>query len=268
MQTLDFQGKKVAFYQNGTKGVPLVFVHGFCEDSSLWEEFLEPFTDEYQIIRIDLPGFGNSEPVENISIAGMSERLLAVLEHLKIQKFIYIGHSMGGYAGLEVVKKVGNQLLGFGMFHSHPFADTAEKKAGRDKSVEFIRRNGHELFVKQFIPGLFAQDFAKSNTFLVDKLIHRASRNPQYVITGALEAMRDRPDNSEVLKNIKCPVLFIIGQLDQSIPFEISLAQTHLPAVGDIHILPNVGHMGMFKAQKETQGIVKNFVRFCLENAK
>jgi pimeloyl-ACP methyl ester carboxylesterase len=75
--------------------------------------------------------------------------------------------------------------------------------------------------------------------------------------------MKNRPDRSDVLRQIPCPVLFIIGKLDGAIPWENSMAQTHLPAVADIHILEKVGHMGMFEATKQTQGIVRQFVQFC-----
>jgi pimeloyl-ACP methyl ester carboxylesterase len=265
MQTILFQDKKVAYYTGGVKGTPLVFLHGFCEDSSMWDDFLEIFEDEYQTIRVDLPGLGKSDPVEGVTIEFMAKAVLAVLEELRVEKFILVGHSMGGYVSLEIGKIAGDRIIGLGLFHSHPFADTDDKKESRDKAINFIESHGHQLFVKQFIPNLFAVDFAKSNTFLVDKMIHRASRYTQEGIIGALNAMKNRSDNASVLKDFPAPVLFIIGELDEAIPYDISIEQTHLPAIADIHILPKVGHMGMFRAKKETQGIVRRFVRFCLE---
>ncbi|MCB0663218.1 MAG: alpha/beta hydrolase [Saprospiraceae bacterium] len=264
MQTILYKDKKVAYSVIGQKGTPLVFLHGFCEDSSMWEDYLEPF-EENRLILVDLPGLGKSEPVENITISYMAEAVLAVLNELNAEKFLLIGHSMGGYVALEVAKQAPEKLMGLGLFHSHPFADTDDKKGSRDKAVEFIESHGHQLFVKQFIPKLFVDEFARSHTFLVDKMIHRAARYTQEGITGALKAMKDRPDNAKVLEDIKVPVLFIVGELDTAIAYELSVEQTHLPAIADIHILPKVGHMGMFKAKRETQGIVRRFVQFCLE---
>jgi pimeloyl-ACP methyl ester carboxylesterase len=264
MQLVSFKDKKVAFVQHGQKGTPLVFLHGFCEDSSMWEDYLEPF-DENRIILIDLPGLGKSEPVAGVSIQYMAEAVEHVLETLQVDKFIVVGHSMGGYVALELAKMVGNRIMGLGLFHSHPFADKNDKKVSRDKAIQFIESHGHQLFVKQFIPKLFVEEFARSHTFLVDKMIHRAARYSQEGIIGALEAMKNRKDNTNVLESINIPVLFIVGELDEAIPYEASIEQTHLPAIADIHILPKVGHMGMFKAKKETQDIIRKFIRFCLE---
>lgn len=264
MQFIDYKGKKVAYYLNGNKKTPIVFIHGFCEDSTLWDDFIEPFED-FQIVRIDLPGFGNSEVVDNISIEGMAETAMAVLDHLKIKNFFLIGHSMGGYASLEIAKRRGDQILGLSMFHSHPYADTDEKKQARLRDLEFIETNGHELYVKQLIPNLFAPGFAVSHTYLVDMMILRASKFPREGVTNALRAMIRRADNSDVLKKATYPVNFIIGELDSTIPLEVSLAQTHLPAVADIQLMPKVGHMGMIKARRETQVILRKFLEFCME---
>lgn len=266
MQFIEYQGNKITYYLNGNKKKPIVFLHGFCEDSTVWDEFIEPF-EEYYIIRIDLPGSGGSDPVAQMSIADMAASVEAVLDHLKVGKFFLVGHSMGGYIALEVAKKHADQIMGLCMFHSQPYADSEERRQGRAKSIEFIEKNGHELYVKQLLPALFAPGFAASHTYLVDMMILRASKFPREGIIGSIRAMANRPDNSQVLKDAPYPVLFIIGELDGVIPLEVSIDQTHLPAVADIHILPKVGHMGMFRAKRETQNILRRFLEFCSDGA-
>jgi len=239
----------------------LVLLHGFCEDSRMWDDFLTLFPQR-KIVRIDLPGFGQSDLQENPSIEEMANVVKAVFDHLKIEKCVLIGHSMGGYVSLEFAKKYGEYLLGLGMFHSQPYADSEEKKITRNKSIDFIRRNGHIHYVKQVIPALFAYDFSKGYQFEVNKLLYNAIQNSSENIIAALEAMQNRVDNSVVLKQIDCPVLFVIGKQDQAIPLENSLNQTALPKIADIHILPSVGHMGMFEAKRKTAKIVKDFLLF------
>ena len=75
--------------------------------------------------------------------------------------------------------------------------------------------------------------------------------------------MLERTDNSEVVKNIKCPVLLIIGKQDKTVPYEVSLKMMPLPTVADIHILPKVAHMGMFTARDKSVKIVRNFMELC-----
>jgi pimeloyl-ACP methyl ester carboxylesterase len=266
MPKINFKEQKINYSCRG-KGTPIVFLHGFCEDSSVWDDFISAFKSN-KIIRIDLPGFGSSEPMENPSVELFSEVVKSILNHLEIRTCTLIGHSMGGYVSLAFAKKYASSLNGLGIFHSSPYSDSEEKKASRAKSIEFIKKNSHFHYVKQLFPNLFPPAFLSSNNFLVNKMIHRASSFPQAGIIGGLELMMNRPDNSEVLKKIKCPVLFIVGKDDEVIPFDQSMEQTALPDLAHIHVLEGVGHMGMFEATKETRKIIKQFVKFCSDFSK
>ena len=86
-------------------------------------------------------------------------------------------------------------------------------------------------------------------------------------ITGGLHAMITRPDRSHVLEQARQPILFIVGQLDEAVPPDLSAAQLALPRVASIHVLPKVSHMGMFEARRPTQLVVRQFVDFCLNFA-
>jgi pimeloyl-ACP methyl ester carboxylesterase len=252
--------KVASFIQKG-EGIPIVFLHGFCEDSSVWNDFLVNFPNE-QLISIDLPGFGKSDPQKNCSISDMAAIVNSVLEDLNIKECILIGHSMGGYVALEFAKLYSEKISGLGLFHSQAFADSTEKKITRRKSIEFIQKNGSILFVKQLIPKLFASQFGSKSSLTISKLVLTASQYTKDGIINALEAMMQRVDNQEVLKKINVPVLFIVGKEDLAIPKENSFSQLALPTISDIHILNGVGHMGMFEAEKECVSILKNFIDF------
>lgn len=265
MKHITYQDKKIAYNSEG-KGTPVVFVHGFGADSTVWHDFKSEIAKGgYQVITPDLPGFGESELIENASIETMAEVVHELLVQLNLDKIVFIGHSMGGYIGLAFAEKYGEMLLGLGMFHSHPYADTEEKKEGRLRSINVVQEKGTALFVKQLIPGFFAPKFVKSSSFQVDKLVHRASNYSSEAIINALQAMRQRPDRSEVLKNFKQPVLFIIGKEDTAVPQDASMNQTTLPDTSSIVILEEVGHMGMLEARKKTQQAILEFLNFCIK---
>ena len=258
-----FQGKNIAAFQTGEGNGknPIVLLHGFCEDSRMWDEWLPLLPSHYSYICIDLPGFGQSELLEKTTVDNMAEAVAAVLEKLKINKCNLVGHSMGGYVACAFAEKHGDQLTSLCMFHSHPFADSEEKKDGRLKAVEFIYKNGHILFVRQLIPKLFAYDYSKGYQAEVNRLIYHATQYQPESIIASLHAMRQRPDRSEVLKNVKCPVQFFIGKMDAAVPYDLSLAQTHLPDTADIQIYDDVGHMGMFKTPRRTAKAFKKFLK-------
>ncbi len=137
----------------------------------------------------------------------------------------------------------------------------------RQRSIDFIRRQGHELFIKQLIPTLFDRQFAKSNAFLVEKITYRAAKGEPEGVIAAQQAMMGREDETETLEQAEVPVLFIIGKKDEVAPPN-NMEQIHLPSQASIHILERAGHMGLFEAKKKTQRIVRQFVTFCEEKAE
>jgi pimeloyl-ACP methyl ester carboxylesterase len=261
MHYIQFKGKKLAYRVQG-KGQPLVLLHGLCEDSTIWDDFIKGLS-EFQIIRPDLSGFGESEILPIHSVDLMAESVKAILDELHISKCIMVGHSLGGYVSMSFARQYPSLLTGIGLFHSHPFEDTAEKKAERQKAISFIKQNGHIVYVKQLIPKLFAELFATSNEFLINGLIFKASKYPPETIIGAQEAMLNRTDHSTVLTEAKIPVLLIIGKQDKVVPYDISLKMMPLPTIAEIHILPKVAHMGMFTAREKTVKVIRHFVDLC-----
>ena len=259
--TTRYNGAKIAYRIDG-EGIPLILIHGFCEDATIWDNFITGLTG-MKIIRPDISGFGGSELLTNNSIESMAESMKAVLDAEGIKKCIMVGHSLGGYITLAFAKKYGNMLEGIGLFHSHPFPDNDEKKQERLKSIHFIEKNGHIVYVKQLIPRLFAELFASSNEFLINSLIFKASYFRPTSIISALNAMMQRGDYTDIIKNCSVPVLLIVGKLDKSIPYAVSKKMLDLPSVADIHILSTVAHMGLFTERDYTVKVVQEFVSLC-----
>jgi pimeloyl-ACP methyl ester carboxylesterase len=248
-------------YSTEGSGPALVFLHGFCEDASIWDSFAAPFRENYRVICMDLPGFGRSAPAPGIGIDGMAEAVKQTLDGLRVSSMTLIGHSMGGYVALAYAKRWPESLHALGLFHSHPYADSEEKKEARLKSADFVRRNGSAPFVAQLIPSFFAPAFARANPGVVRQLVQQAAAYDPEGVASALDAMRLRGDLSEILQNAVFPVLFLIGAEDQAIPSELSKRQTTLPPVASIHYLQDVGHMGVLEAPEATQGILRNFLK-------
>jgi pimeloyl-ACP methyl ester carboxylesterase len=256
MHTTQFENQTIAYYTQKGEGIPLVFIHGFCEDSTVWQDFIARFPDR-TILRIDLPGFGQSELIKDYSIARYAEVVKAVVEAAKVKDFVLIGHSMGGYVGLEFAKKYKGKIQGLCLFHSHPYADTDEKITGRKKSIEFIRQNGAIYYVKQLFPALFTKKYQSSNHLELAKLVFAASQYTAEGIIAGLECMISRENNTTVLEQVDIPYLFIIGKEDTVVPdYTEDIAKAR---IASIHVLPDVAHMGMLEAPKKCERIIKDF---------
>ena len=162
-------GQNLSFIEAG-KGLPVVFLHGFCETREIWENFLEPLSSVCRVILIDLPGFGGNPPLESpLTIADMAEQVYNTILAIGVDQCIMIGHSMGGYVALAFCEKFPSRLKGLGLFHSTAYADSSEKKQARDKTIDFIERYGTEEFVEEFVPPLFLKVVEKIFSMISEK---------------------------------------------------------------------------------------------------
>ncbi|HRI61537.1 MAG TPA: alpha/beta hydrolase, partial [Saprospiraceae bacterium] len=155
------------------------------------------------------------------------------------------------------------RLAGLGLFHSHPFEDTPERKEARRRGIEMLQSGKRDLYVAQLFPGLFTEAFAKANPQMIAALIGQGKRHSAEGIAAALESMITRKNHTETLRRIACPVLFLLGALDAVVPPEQGLQAAVLPDIAEVHILQGIAHMGMFEAPENCVEIVRGFWQFC-----
>jgi len=252
--------------ENGTvhytiqgKGPVIVFLHGFLEDHTIWNNFSDSLSANYTVICIDLPGFGQSDVFsDNHSMHFMAGKTAEILEQEHIEQCLLVGHSMGGYASLAFAKYYTDKLNGLVLFHSQAAADTAEGKKNRDRTVDIVNSN-HTGFITSFIPSLFAEENAARFSKEIEQLKLTGLRTPKEGITAALRGMRDREDHRETLTMLDVPVYFIVGKKDSRIPAEVILPQLQLPKNSEALIMDRVGHMGFIEAREKTFLAIEHF---------
>ena len=261
--TLFSNGRRIAYQADSTTvGLPLVLLHGFCEDAAVWDGFIA-LLNNVRVIRVDFPGFGGSDLPVAPGMDVYADAVCAVLNDLSIETCVLVGHSMGGYAALEFAEKYPERLTGLGLFHSHPFEDTPERKEARRRGIDMLQSGKRDLYVAQLFPGLFAETFAKANPQIIDALIDKGKRQSAEGIAAALEGMIARKNHAETLRIAACPVLFLLGALDAIVPPEQGLQAAVLPNIAEVHVLPGTAHMGMFEAPENCVEIVRGFWQFC-----
>lgn len=250
-EIFEFGGSTIHYLDTG-KGNTIVLLHGFGEDSQIWNRQIALLSQNYRLIVPDLPGSGNSSMLSTPdTIEAYANAIEALLNHLSVNKCIILGHSMGGYITLAFAEAYPERLLGWGLIHSTAFADSEEKKLNRQRGIELMQQYGTYAFLRNTIPNLFADSYKKQETKVLDELIESAKAFTAEACCAYYKAMKNRPDRTHVLSSSKKPVLFILGTEDVAAPLNDLLQQVHLPPTAYIHILENVGHMGMLEATDE-----------------
>lgn len=263
MAEIEFQNKKI-FYQVAGSGPTVFLIHGFGENGNVFAPQVSFLKDHYRLIVPDLPGSGQSEPLEGSpSLADFADIIfrIAQKECGDKEKYSVFGHSMGGYTTMAFAEKYMENLAAFGLLHSSAYADTDDKKESRKKSIGFIRSNGGKAFLKTITPDLFSDSSKKSHPGYIQRLLDLADGMADETLIQYYHAMINRPDRSAVLKQSTIPVLFMIGKHDKVVPLEAALKQSQLPAIASVNILDDSAHMGMWEEEEKFNRKFKEFLQ-------
>lgn len=248
------------YYSLQGEGKCLILIHGYGAAGYIWNSIIPLIDKQWCVLIPELPGSGISDVQPNASIEDFADMLHAILQKENISQCVIIGHSMGGYIAMQFAKKYASMLLGVGLLHSHVFADDEEKKAGRNKSAEFIIQHGAEVYLKDFAPKLFSKESDKK---LIDTHLKNIAPTPVNGLTTHLKAMANREDTSDVLRNLNVPVFFGIGEDDGIMPKEVLLKQTSIAAASQLELFNNSGHMSMLEQPAELAKAINTFLNFC-----
>lgn len=250
-------------YRTCGNGPWVVLLHGFLESTEIWDEFAGQLERDFSVLLVDLPGHGRSGVVDEIhSMDLMAESVLAIIDHLKIDKFVVCGHSMGGYVSLDIAGNRPSQVRGVVLFHSHAAPDDDAAKENRRRTINVVKLN-RTNFIHQFIPDLFAEDNQQRLASEIEALRNRAASTSGKSVVAALHGMMDRKGSLDFLMSTELPVLFLIGKNDSRMPYNKLMAQAMLPAHAEILLLDKVGHMGFIEAPEITLTVVADFFKRC-----
>lgn len=238
-------------YTRKGSGHVLVLIHGFLGSISIFDKIMDPLTDRYDVIAIDLPGHGNSDIVDvNYSIYRYAEEIVDVLVAEKVDKSYWLGHSMGGYIVLAAIEKQYTQIDKAILLYSTDVPDSDEAVEKRTKQQQEILESGVGSFVDGVIHNFLASN-AKTEDILFAKEV--AYESKEQGLVAALEAMKLRPDQRNLVDQTSTPILVIEGELDNVVtPIETS--NSHVSKVKTI-----TGHLGMIE---DPQNVLKEILNF------
>jgi pimeloyl-ACP methyl ester carboxylesterase len=262
LKTCLYKKEKVTFSDTG-KGRVVILLHGFLGSHKIWEKTIINLSKSYRVIAIDLPGHGATPNFGYAhSMDLMAKCVKAVMDHLRFKKGVIIGHSMGGYVALAFADLFPDYVKGLCLYHSSAYADPPEKKKDRLRAVSAVKAN-RGLYTKNTIKSLFA---AKNLKYLKDEIsfaTNIAKGTSKQGIIAALYGMKDRPRRDMILALVDYPIMMVIGQHDNVLPYEQLLEQAKKIKNGTVLFLEHDGHFGFLESPRESNSALRKFLRKC-----
>lgn len=257
-KSIFYKNTKISFTDSG-KGTAIVLLHGFLENSKMWDYFIPDFSKKFRVISIDLLGHGNTEPLGYIhSMEDNADAVHAVLSELKIRKAVLVGHSMGGYVALAFAELYADNVKGIVLLNSTSRADSDERKANRDRAIKAVKQN-YTNFVRLSIANLFSENNRERLASEIEIVKTEALKTPLQGIVASLEGMKIRKDREVILHFANYPILLILGKNDPVLNYEESIEQIENTAV-KLLSFPD-GHMSPIENREDLMKELLSFFK-------
>lgn len=256
------RGFEMAYQDTGGNGVPLVFVHGFPLDQTLWSAQINDLADVARVIAPDLRGFGESQmPGDAITIETYADDVRALLDALGIKSAVIAGLSMGGYITLAFYRKYAARVRGLILANTKAGADSAEGKKARDDNAALAREQGVAAITERMLPKMLTPQTIAERPDLANSVRAMMSRQSVEAVVAALMAMRDRPDSTPRLSEISVPTLIITGAEDSLIPpKESEMMRDAIPGARLV-IIPGAAHLSNVEQPEAFNQAVREFLK-------
>lgn len=208
------------FYSDEGQGEPVILLHGFLENSAMWNFIKPDLLKKHRVICMDLLGHGRTGSLGNVhSMEDMASTLETLMDHLGLDKAIIFGHSMGGYVALAFAELFPYYIRGLALINTSPLPDTKEKRVMRDRAIKAVSQN-KRLFVSMAVQNLFAEKNHVSLKKDIQLAKNVAMQTSLQGIVAALAGMKIRKNRVDVLKKINCQKMIVIGRNDMVMDVE------------------------------------------------
>ncbi|TLM68107.1 MAG: alpha/beta fold hydrolase [Deltaproteobacteria bacterium] len=251
----------LAYSDTGT-GHPVVLIHGFPLCRHMWQPQAACLSRAgYRVICPDLPGFGESPPVCGpASMTAYADAVVALLDHLEIERAAIGGMSMGGYVLLNLVERYPQRLQAALYLVTRAAADDAAGKARRGDLAGAVRGGDREVVPLTFEKLLFAPDIPAQHPELVGKVRAWMEQASPEGVAGGLLAMRDRKDYVASLPNLQVPALVVGAAADLAVPpAHAEVLAAGLPDA-ELHLIAAAGHMVNLEQPEAFNRILLDFL--------
>ncbi len=249
----------LAVYDSGGDKNPIIFVHGFPYDHTMWDRQAEYFKNDYRVITYDIRGLGNSEAGDGqYTMESFVDDLTDIVRELNLRKPVLCGLSMGGYLSFRAIEREPDLFGALVLCDTKPNADDNGAKIKRSAGIKLITKEGVGKFVDGFVPNTFAED-SKSMEIYNTTLQKCRKQNP-IGVKGALIAMLSRVDSTEAIKEFDLPVLSICGENDALTPPKVMKEFTTQIRGAKFVEIPKAGHMTPIEAPDLFNEVLSDFL--------
>ncbi|HEX8292922.1 MAG TPA: alpha/beta fold hydrolase [Pyrinomonadaceae bacterium] len=257
------RGIEMAYDETGAAwgGDPLVLLHGFPFDRSMWRGQLEALGGEFRVVAPDLRGFGETTFADGMTMESMAEDVAALLDELGLVRVVLGGLSMGGYVAFEFLRKFRGRVRALVLADTRPQADADDARRAREENAQRALREGMEPIVGTMLPKLLAAGTRERGGEVVEGVRAMMLGTSPETAAAALRAMAMRRDQTDLLPSIKVPALIVVGAEDSHTPPSDAEAMSAKIEGSRLVVIEGAGHLSNVERPEEFNRALVEFMR-------
>ena len=229
------------YFDNSSK-IELIYLHGWGQNIEMMMPIAKPFIKKYNVLIIDLPGFGDSEEPKDVwSIYDYADMVHELGKSLNFKKPILIGHSFGGKISLCYASMFETRKL---VLLASPYKKNIVKDNFKTKVLKAMKK----------VPGL--SGLAES----AKKYFGSTDYKNATVMMRKILVKHVNLDVSEDAKKIKCPTLLIWGTEDAAVPYKDAEDLEKLISNCGLVTYEGNTHYAYLERLVQTNSVLNNFI--------
>jgi pimeloyl-ACP methyl ester carboxylesterase len=256
---------EIAFDDVGS-GLPVVFLHAFPLNRTMWDPQVTALVAECRCIAIDLRGLGDSAARPPFTMDRYADDVAGVLDTLRIEQAVLVGLSLGGYVCFAMWRRHRRRVRGLVLADTRATADTPEGIMRRCELIEVAKTQGATAVANLQIAGLVGKTTRDKRPDTYDAMHRIIAQTAVPGIVGGLEAMIARPDSTPTCATIDVPTLIVVGDEDVlTPPKEARQLQAAIPG-SRLEVLQQAGHLSNVERPAAFNTVVSEFLGSLLYN--
>ncbi|MCA1643228.1 MAG: alpha/beta hydrolase [Acidobacteria bacterium] len=249
-------------YEEAGSGVPVVLLHGFPFNRSLWREQIEVLKDTHRVVAPDLRGHGETEVATGpATMEEMARDVAALLDELRIERPVVGGLSMGGYVALAFHRLFPRRVRALLLADTRAQADTEEGKRAREETAQRALAEGMTAIADAMLPKLLAHTTHMKHPEAVERVREMILATKPEGAAAALRGMAERRDQTNYLANILQPTLVVVGSEDQLTPPADSEVMRREIRGSRLEVFEGAGHVSNVERPAEFNAALTKFLR-------
>ena len=260
-QIIEIDDYKI-FIKIAGDGPPVLLLHSYWGGQLLFDHLSSELSLNRKVVRIDLPGHGNSStPPPGFRFDTFAQVLDTLLTKLNIhEKISVIGHSMGGYAAMAFAARFPERISALVLMHSPVQNADIKSIRLRNREADLLINGKKELLLQVTIPSNFAP---RNSSRMNEEIALLGQTANQVSLDGALrsiEAMNHRDNHLNTLQYAQYPILIVIGKYDNVYSAAGQLDDAGLIPKAEVLLLENSGHLGFLEEEEKVLIRLKEFL--------